>query len=130
MEPVKTRDGGDLACWRSGSGPPLLLVHGSISDRTIWDAIRPRLERLYTVYVVNRRGREGSPPLEIVDLEREFRDVAAVVDAIGEPVHLLGHSFGAVCSLGAAVYTDRIRSLMLFEPPALDPRIGAIAKRS
>ena len=92
MKIITTGDGGELACWSSGSGASLLLVHGSISDHTIWDAIRPRLEGRFTVHVVNRRGREGSTPLETVDLEREFRDVA---DAIGEPVHVLGHSFGA-----------------------------------
>ncbi len=128
MKIVTTGDGGELACWSSGSGPPLLLVHGSISDRTIWDAIRPGLESRFTVHVVNRRGREGSTPLETVDLEREFRDVAVVADAIGEPVHVLGHSFGAVCSLGASLHTGRIRSLTLFEPPAPDPRVGAVAK--
>jgi len=105
------------------------LVHGSISDRTIWDAIRPRLESRFTVHVVNRRGREGSTRLEAVDLEREFRDVAAVADAIGEPVHVLGHSFGALCSLGASLHAARIRSLTLFEPPAPDPRVAAVAKQ-
>ena len=126
---MKTRDGGELACWVSGSGPPLLLIHGSISDRTIWEPTRPRLEDRFTVYVLNRRGREGSTPLESVDLEREFREVAAVVDAIGGPVHVLGHSFGAHCALGAALHTNRIRSLVLFEPPAPDPRIAPVAEQ-
>ena len=127
MYTVTTTDGANLACWPSGSGPPLLLVHGSISDRTIWDGIRPRLESRFTVHVVNRRGRDGSTSLEVVDLEREFRDVAAVVDAIGEPVHLLGHSFGAHCALGATLHTNRVRSLMLFEPPAPNPVLGGVA---
>jgi pimeloyl-ACP methyl ester carboxylesterase len=43
--------------------------------------------------------------------------VAAVVDAIGQPVDVVGHSYGAVCSLEAAVLTDGIRRLVLYEPP-------------
>ncbi|MCI0890882.1 MAG: alpha/beta hydrolase, partial [Chloroflexi bacterium] len=56
-------------------------------------------------------------------IEREFEDIVAVVDAIGEPVHLLGHSGGALCALGAVLLTDRLRSLILYEPPPPGPRV-------
>jgi pimeloyl-ACP methyl ester carboxylesterase len=48
---------------------------------------------------------------------REAEDVAAVVDAIGEPAFVLGHSYGAVCSLEAALLTDNVSRLILYEPP-------------
>jgi len=51
------------------------------------------------------------------ELEREFEDVAAVVDAIDEPVTLLGHSSGALLSLEAALRTDNLHKLILYEPP-------------
>ena len=38
-------------------------------------------------------------------------------DSIGEPVFLLGHSFGALCSLEAALLTPNVRKLVLYEPP-------------
>src|SRR5205814_5993170 len=47
----------------------------------------------------------------------EFDDVAAVVDSIGEPVLLLGHSYGAICSLEASLRTANVRKLVLYEPP-------------
>lgn len=119
METVLSPDGATIAYWRSGSGPPLVLVHGSVSDRTVWVLVQPALEQRFTVYAVNRRGREGSVSTKSHTMNREFEDVAAVVDAIGEPVHLVGHSFGAVCSLGATRLTTRIRSLTLYEPPLL-----------
>jgi len=50
------------------------------------------------------------------ELEREFEDVAAVVDAIDEPVTLLGHSSGALLSLEAALRTDNLHKLILYEP--------------
>jgi pimeloyl-ACP methyl ester carboxylesterase len=40
-----------------------------------------------------------------------------VVEAVGEPVFLLGHSYGAVCSLEASLLTDMISRLILYEPP-------------
>ncbi len=128
METVTSRDGTKLAYWCSGHGPPLLLVHGSASDRTIWSLVQPPLEKRFTVYAMNRRGREGSGALVEGNLEREFDDVAAVVNSIGAPVHVLAHSFGALCALGAALQTNRVRSLMLFEPPPPNPQLRAAAK--
>jgi pimeloyl-ACP methyl ester carboxylesterase len=70
---------------------------------------------------MDRRGRGGSGDNPDYDLLREAEDVAAVVEAIfqqaGEPVVVLGHSYGAVCSLEAALLTDKIRRLILYEPP-------------
>jgi pimeloyl-ACP methyl ester carboxylesterase len=44
--------------------------------------------------------------------------VAAVLQHIGEPAFLLGHSYGAVCALEAAlVAPDRVRKLVLYEHP-------------
>lgn len=43
METVTSRDGTSIAFWRSGTGPPLLLVHGATADHTTtWPCI-PRL---------------------------------------------------------------------------------------
>jgi pimeloyl-ACP methyl ester carboxylesterase len=126
MKTARSSDGAALAYWSSGSGPPLLLVHGSICDHTVWRPLLPALERRFTVHAMNRRGREGSAPLRDGDLEREFADVAAVLGAIGEPSHVIGHSFGGLCALGAALHTDRIRSLILYEPPPPDPGVRSL----
>jgi pimeloyl-ACP methyl ester carboxylesterase len=48
---------------------------------------------------------------------REIEDVVSVVEAFSEPVHLLGHSYGAILALEAAVSTNKLRTLTLFEPP-------------
>lgn len=48
---------------------------------------------------------------------REAEDVAAVVEAIGEPVFVLGHSYGALCSLEATLLTNKVSRLILYEPP-------------
>jgi hypothetical protein len=33
---VKSGDGGSIAVWVEGKGPPLVLVHGSVSDHTMF----------------------------------------------------------------------------------------------
>lgn len=129
METVTSRDGTTIAYWRSGHGPPLVLVHGAISDRRIWAGVQRALGDRFTLYSINRRGQEGSGAPRDHDLERDFEDVVAVIDAIGEPVHLLGHSSGAHCALGAALLTEHVRSLILYEPPPPGPRLAAVAKQ-
>lgn len=42
---------------------------------------------------------------------------SASLDSIDEPVHLLGHSYGALCALEASLLTENLRSLILYEPP-------------
>jgi pimeloyl-ACP methyl ester carboxylesterase len=49
-------------------------------------------------------------------MEREAEDVLAVLDAAGAEL-LVGHSYGALCSILAAERTDRLRRMVLYEPP-------------
>jgi pimeloyl-ACP methyl ester carboxylesterase len=117
QERVTSRDGTPIAYWRSGHGPPLVLVHGTSADHSRWAPVLPAFERRYTVCAIDRRGRGASGDSEDYALEREFEDVAAVVDSLGEPVTLLGQSHGGLCALEAALLTSRIRALVLYEPP-------------
>src|SRR5260370_1441359 len=111
---VISTDGTTIAYRRSGVGPPLVIVHGTTGDPTSWPSL-PALEQCFTVYIVIRRGRGASGDAPTYAIEREFEDVAAVVDAIGEPVNLLGHSFGALCALEGAMQTTQVRKLVLYE---------------
>ena len=60
-------------------------------------------------------------------IEREFDDLAAVVDAIaaetGGPVDVVGHSYGGRIALGAALRTDELRRVVCYEgaPPGPGP---------
>jgi pimeloyl-ACP methyl ester carboxylesterase len=117
MEQTRSKDGTVIGFRRSGSGPPLLLVHGTTADHSRWSLIAPRFEQHFTVYAMDRRGRGGSGDAPDYALAREAEDVAAVLEAIGEPTFTLGHSYGGVCSLEASLLTDKIRRLVLYEPP-------------
>ena len=117
QESVTSSDGTPIAYERSGAGPPLVLVHGTSADHTRWKPVLPTFEEHFTVYAVDRRGRGGSGDSEDYSIELEFGDLAAVVDSIGEPAYLLGHSYGALCALEASLLTRNIRKLVLYEPP-------------
>jgi pimeloyl-ACP methyl ester carboxylesterase len=117
VKTVISKDGTPIAYWASGSGPALVLVHGMGSERTRWAPVLPELERHFTVYALNRRGRGGSGDGGPYSLEQEFDDVAALVDSIGAPVFLLGHSYGAIVSLEAAARAKSVAALVLYEPP-------------
>jgi pimeloyl-ACP methyl ester carboxylesterase len=114
---VISADATPIGYRRSGSGTPLVLVHGGAADGTRWTPVLPALEERFTVYAVDRRGRGLSGDTSDYSIEREFADIAAVVDSIGGPVDLLGHSYGALCSLETAGRTDNVRRLILYEPP-------------
>jgi pimeloyl-ACP methyl ester carboxylesterase len=115
MEKVTSRDGTPIAYYRSGAGSPLVLVHGTgAADPTAWRAF-PALEKHFSLITVDRRGRGESGDGSTYAIEREFEDIATVVDGIGEPVDLLGHSFGGLLALETTLLTRNIRKLVLYE---------------
>jgi len=125
METIESTDGTTIAYERTGEGPPLVLVHGSAGHHVEWQEVVPALSASFTVYAMDRRGRGESGDSGEYAIEREYEDVAAVVEHVAtghpeEPVSLLGSSYGAICSLHAILVTDAVDRLVLYEPPLGD----------
>lgn len=115
---VRSKDGTPIEALVTGEGPPLVLVHGTSSDATRWPEVLPSLGERFTVYAMFRRGRGGSVDGDApYAIEREAEDIAALIDGIGAPVFLLGHSYGGLCSLEALLLTDRVLRVIFYEPP-------------
>jgi pimeloyl-ACP methyl ester carboxylesterase len=99
--------------------PALLLVHGATADHTTWRNVGPLLARSRRVLAIDRRGRGASGDAPAYAIEREYEDVAAAADAIGEatggPVDVVGHSYGGRVGLGASLLTRTIRRLVVYE---------------
>jgi pimeloyl-ACP methyl ester carboxylesterase len=74
----------------------------------------------FTLFTMDRRGFGASRDGSGYSAEREFSDVAAVVEAVaaraGQLVVLFGSSWGANCALGAARDLLTLRALILYEP--------------
>jgi pimeloyl-ACP methyl ester carboxylesterase len=117
MKTTRSKDGTRIAYWVSGTGPSLLLVHGTTADHTRWAPVLPALEGNFTVYSMDRRGRGESGDTAPYAIEREYEDIAAVAGSIPAPVHILAHSYGAICALEACLLTTSVSKLILYEPP-------------
>jgi len=117
METVLSADGTTITFDVTGEGPPLVLLHGTGRDKSYWVPSLPDLASGATVHSVDRRGRGRSGDTNIYAIEREIDDVLAVIAAIDEPVFLLGHSYGAILALEAALRTHTLLGLILYEPP-------------
>lgn len=133
MNTAVSSDGTTIAYWSSGAGPPVLLVHGAMADHARWAEVSPLLEEKFTVYAIDRRGRGKSGDASEYSMELEAQDILAVLHSIDTPTTLIGHSYGAGCALEAALLTDRVERLVLYEPGILEgvrgyysgPRIAA-----
>ena len=99
---------------RLGSGPRLVLVHGSVAPGWLtWNAQKPLADR-FELVVPSRSGYPPNPALEEIDFEVQAEELAALLEP-GD--HLVGHSYGAVVSLLAAAGAP-LASLTVVEPPA------------
>ncbi|MGH3024317.1 MAG: alpha/beta fold hydrolase [Gaiellaceae bacterium] len=115
LEHVTSRDGTRIGFRRSGEGQPVVFAHGATSAHWSFRFVVPLLADRFSVYAVDRRGRGDSGDQPEYAIEREFDDLAAVVDSIPEPASLFGHSYGATVALGAALVARNLRKLVLYE---------------
>lgn len=120
---VMSADGTPIGGHISGSGRPLVLLHGASSDGSAWRMAAAWLQPHVRVLRVDHRGRGLSGDRSEYTIEAEYDDAVAAVDAAaqayGGPVDLLGHSYGGNVAFGAALRTKNIRRLVLYEgwPP-------------
>ena len=133
IDHVVAADGTRVVVHRLGSGPPIVVLPAAMLLGESWLGVAQELAASHTVLLVDRRGYgtsdRGPAPNSF---EREIADVRAVIEAVGEPVHLAGHSYGALLALRAALADPAgIATLLLYEPPLLaaGPHLAAVLDR-
>ncbi len=97
-----------------GEGPPILLIHGGLSDQHVWDAQLPILARHHTVIVADSRGQGRSTRTdEPITYGLMADDYVALLDYLHiDKVDLVGWSDGGIIGLDIAMrYPDRLKSL-------------------
>ena len=119
-------DGLRLHVQQAGAGPDVVLIHGVTGDLSIWflsEAMKTLgVTHRATAYDLRGHGYSDAPPTGYTSADHAG-DLVALMDALGiARAHLVGHSFGGVIALHAAVLTpDRVESIVLSDPyfPAL-----------
>lgn len=119
----------------TGSGPPLLCVHGSASDADTWGFQRRELGHRFRVIAHDRRGTPRSPlPADVTaySVAEHAGDAIRVIEThAGEPVIACGASFGAVCVVELVRRRpDLVRGAVLCEPPLSATGAGSLAPES
>jgi pimeloyl-ACP methyl ester carboxylesterase len=117
VETVTSADGTRIALERTGTGAPVILVGGAFNDRSTMAALAAVLAPDFTAITYDRRGRGGSGNNDRgFDVNREFDDLAAVIEAAGGTASVFGHSSGGVLAIEAALRGLPVGRLAVYEP--------------
>jgi pimeloyl-ACP methyl ester carboxylesterase len=100
----------------SGSGEPLIVLHGAYMNIPSMGAIIPKLAKTHRVYALELQGHGRT-----TDIDRPITypnladDVAAFMDAVGlKKADVFGYSMGAVTGLQIAIrHPDKINKLVM-----------------
>lgn len=97
------------------AGPLIVAVHGMTSSRRSWTRLGERLADRFRVVAYDQRGHGDLAQVTgPMTLDRGVRDLANVVDALGQPVDaLVGHSWGGAIAIraGAMLPVPRVAAI-------------------
>ncbi|WP_280427257.1 alpha/beta fold hydrolase [Nocardia brasiliensis] len=117
LEETYERAEAPLAVGRSGTGPPVVLVHGGMPAPMTW-AAQQELAQRWSLIVPSRRGFPPSPAAQWQDFRADADDLVDLISEVPGGVHLIGFSYGGI---GALLVAERlphlVRSLTVIEAP-------------
>ncbi|MCQ8277497.1 alpha/beta fold hydrolase [Acetobacteraceae bacterium KSS8] len=123
---------------RAGSGPVVLLLHGTGAATHSWRDLLPLLARRFNVVAPDLPGHgfTAMPRASLMGLPGMARGLSALLERLGvRPDLVVGHSAGAVIAarlcLDGAIDPDRLLSLngALLPPPGLQATVFPAAAR-
>ena len=95
---------GRLFAVEVGAGSPVLCLHGITANAYVWLPVMERLAADHRVVAIDQRGHGRSDRPAAGYAASDFAaDVVALIEALGGPAILIGHSLGARNALAAAV---------------------------
>ncbi len=109
--------------WGRPDGPVAILLHGLTDDSSSWDLVGPVLGQRFRVIAPDARGHGDTDWAEDYSFAAQADDVLAVMEALGVlAAAVIGHSMGATTAyLVAATHPERVRALVLEDPPPAAP---------
>lgn len=109
-----------------GNKPPIILLHGLMTNGLCWTGLARELEKTYDVIMPDARGHgKSSVPLYGYRYEDHADDVIGFINALKLPsLILVGHSMGGMTAAAAASRKPNIiRGLILADPTFLSPKV-------
>jgi len=121
METMRAPDGATVEALIEGDGDEaIVFVHASASGISQWRAYQQALSGRYTTAAVHLHGYGATTPWDRGHRQRladQAGLVGTVIQAIGRPTHLVGHSFGGAVALETARQRrDDVVSVSAYEP--------------
>ncbi|GAA3127467.1 pimeloyl-ACP methyl ester carboxylesterase [Kribbella aluminosa] len=113
---VTSRDGTEIGYYKTGRGPAVVVLHGSMESATSHTLFAQELADEFTVYLPDRRGRGLSGPHRPDHgVRTEVEDLDAVLTVAGAE-RAFGISAGGAVVLEAARTLSSLKQVALYEP--------------
>ncbi|MCD6596477.1 MAG: alpha/beta fold hydrolase [Bacteroidales bacterium] len=116
----------------SGSGIPLVLLHGYLESVEIWNGFGAKLSKTFKVLMIDLPGHGKSASYEEIN---KMEDMAAQINEITEELgfhnfFLIGHSLGGYVSLAfLELFPEKLLGISLFHSHPLADSTETIEKR-
>jgi len=113
---VVSEDGTTIGYYEYGSGPAVVLLHGSMVSARSFSTLAEGLAERHTVFVPDRRGRGLSGPFRPDhSMQTELEDLEAVLSRSGAR-DIFAVSAGALVALREALRGPDLQRMALYEP--------------
>jgi pimeloyl-ACP methyl ester carboxylesterase len=112
-------DGEQFRFLRSGSGPPLLLLHGLLGGSLCWRLNLAALARQHTVFAVDFPGfgQHDAPRHTDCSMQTQAARLTVFLEKLGlESVDVIGSSWGGAVAMFFAARSQKVRSMVLAAP--------------
>ncbi|MCH7413466.1 alpha/beta fold hydrolase [Belliella sp. R4-6] len=100
---------------KTGSGEPLIILHGLFGSADNWFSIAKELEKHYTLYLVDQRNHGDSPHSDEWNYKVMAKDLNELMeDEKIESTNLMGHSMGGKTVMNFALqYPEKVKKLIV-----------------
>lgn len=110
---------------KTGSGKPLIILHGLFGSADNWFSISKELKDHYTLYLIDQRNHGDSPQSDDWNYEVMVEDLKELMDNEDlKKAYLMGHSMGGKTAMNFALrYPDKVEKLIVAD---IAPRYYAV----